>query len=52
MEEENGTGLGLSIAKWIIDKHKGHFEILSRTELGTRIRIVLPGKEVVYGAEA
>jgi len=36
-----GTGLGLSIAKWIVDKHKGYFEILSRTELGTRIRIVL-----------
>jgi signal transduction histidine kinase len=36
-----GTGLGLSIAKWIVDKHQGHFEILSRTELGTRIRIVL-----------
>ena len=36
-----GTGLGLSIAKWIIDKHNGHFEILSRTKLGTRIRIVL-----------
>lgn len=37
-----GTGLGLSIAKWIVDKHEGHFEILSRTQLGTRIRIVLP----------
>ncbi|MBD5087286.1 MAG: HAMP domain-containing histidine kinase [Clostridiales bacterium] len=37
-----GTGLGLSIAKWIVDKHQGYFEILSRTELGTRIRIVLP----------
>lgn len=36
-----GTGLGLSIAKWIVDKHRGHFEILSRTRLGTRIRIVL-----------
>lgn len=36
-----GTGLGLSIAKWIIDKHKGFFEILSREGLGTRIRIVL-----------
>ena len=36
-----GTGLGLSIAKWIVDKHGGHFEILSRSELGTRIRIVL-----------
>ncbi len=37
----DGTGLGLSIAKWIVDKHKGHFEILSRPGLGTRIRIVL-----------
>ena len=36
-----GTGLGLSIAKGIVDKHGGHFEILSRSELGTRIRIVL-----------
>ena len=36
-----GTGLGLSIAKWIVDKHMGHFEITSREELGTRIKIVL-----------
>ena len=36
-----GSGLGLSIAKWIVDKHKGFFEILSREGLGTRIRIVL-----------
>ncbi len=36
-----GSGLGLSIAKWIVDKHGGHFEILSRTGLGTRIRIIL-----------
>ncbi|MCR5357292.1 MAG: HAMP domain-containing histidine kinase [Lachnospiraceae bacterium] len=36
-----GTGLGLSIAKWIVDKHKGHFEITSVTDLGTRISIVL-----------
>lgn len=38
-----GTGLGLAIAKWIVDKHGGYFEILSRTELGTRVRIVLGG---------
>lgn len=36
-----GTGLGLSIAKWIVDKHKGHFDITSVTGLGTRISIVL-----------
>ena len=36
-----GTGLGLSIAKWIVDKHRGHFEVLSRQDIGTRIRIVL-----------
>ena len=38
----NGTGLGLSIAKLIVDKHEGHFEIVSREELGTRIEIYLP----------
>lgn len=37
-----GTGLGLSIAKWIVDKHKGHFDILSRKDLGTRITVFLP----------
>lgn len=37
-----GSGLGLSIAKWIVDKHRGHFEILSREGLGTRIIVWLP----------
>jgi len=27
------------------DKHGGYFEILSRTELGTRIRIILPQED-------
>lgn len=39
-----GTGLGLAIAKWIVDKHGWYFEILSRTGLGTRVRIVLGKK--------
>ena len=36
-----GTGLGLSIAKWIVEKHKGSFTVISRTDLGTRICINL-----------
>ncbi len=39
-----GTGLGLAIAKWIIERHGGHFEVLSRLNLGTRINIILPMK--------
>lgn len=35
-----GSGLGLSIAKWIIDRHGGYFEILSRENFGTRISMV------------
>ena len=37
-----GSGLGLSIAKWIIERHGGHFEVLSRLDIGTRITIVIP----------
>lgn len=37
-----GTGLGLSIAKWIVDKHGGYFEIVSREGLGSRITVKLP----------
>ena len=40
--ETGGTGLGLAIAKWIVDKHGGWFEVLSREELGTRITVCLP----------
>lgn len=36
-----GSGLGLAIAKWIIEKHKGHFEVLSRVDIGTRIEVIL-----------
>lgn len=37
-----GTGLGLSIAKWIIDKHEGYFELVTREGIGTRISVFLP----------
>lgn len=37
-----GAGLGLSIAKWIVSRHSGHIEVLSRTGVGTRMSIVLP----------
>lgn len=37
-----GTGLGLSIAKWIIHRHGGHMEVLSRKDFGTRITVLLP----------
>lgn len=36
-----GTGLGLSIAKWIVNRHSGYFEVLSREGLGTRIKVIL-----------
>ncbi|MCL2568144.1 MAG: HAMP domain-containing histidine kinase [Oscillospiraceae bacterium] len=37
-----GTGLGLSIAKWIVDKHGGHFDVLTWDGLGARITVNLP----------
>ena len=40
--QSGGTGLGLSIAKWIVERHGGHFELLSREGLGTRMTVCLP----------
>ncbi len=42
---KEGSGLGLSIAKWIVDKHNGHFEILSSPDIGTRFMIVFDSHE-------
>ena len=40
--ESGSTGLGLSIAKWIIDRHGGYFQVLSREGIGTRITVCFP----------
>lgn len=44
--KSGGAGLGLSIAKWIIERHGAHFEVLSRVNIGTRITIVMPRAEI------
>ena len=43
--QSGGTGLGLAIARWIVDRHGGHFEVLSREGLGTRMTVCLPAVE-------
>lgn len=37
-----GTGLGLAIVKWIVHRHGGRMEVMSRKDFGTRITAVLP----------
>ncbi len=40
--ETGGSGLGLAIMKWIIDRHGGTIEVVSRKDIGTRTTILLP----------
>ena len=44
--QTGGTGLGLSIAKWIVDRHKGYFQVVSREGVGTRMVVCLPNKVI------
>lgn len=44
--ETGGTGLGLSIAKWIVERHGGHFEVISYKDIGTRITVCLPETKI------
>jgi len=41
-----GSGLGLAIMKWIIDRHGGTIEVISRKDIGTRTTILLPAAAV------
>ena len=41
-KQTGGSGLGLAIAKWIIERHGGHFEVISRKDIGTRITVIIP----------
>lgn len=43
--KEGGSGLGLSIAKWIVEKHGGHFDVISAQDIGTRVSICLPAPQ-------
>ncbi len=40
-KQTGGSGLGLAIAKWIVERHGGRFDIISRKDIGTRITVIL-----------
>jgi signal transduction histidine kinase len=40
-----GSGLGLSIMKWIVERHGGTIEVVSRKDFGTRTRLQFPPLE-------
>jgi len=37
-----GSGLGLAIAKWIVERHGGYIEIISREHVGTKVTLYFP----------
>lgn len=46
-----GSGLGLAIMKWIIDRHGGTIEVISRKDIGTRTTILLPKAAKASGTD-
>ncbi|MHC1786599.1 MAG: sensor histidine kinase [Christensenellales bacterium] len=44
--QTGGTGLGLSIAKWIVDRHKGYLQVVSREGVGTRMVVCLTNRVI------
>ena len=40
-KQTGGSGLGLAIAKWIVERHGGHFEVISRKDIETRITVII-----------
>lgn len=44
--DTGGTGLGLAIARWIVGKHDGRFDVLTREGVGTRITVYLPKRQL------
>ncbi len=40
---EKGSGLGLLLCKEFVEKNKGHIEVESQPQQGSRFRIILPG---------
>lgn len=41
-KEIDGNGLGLSIAKWIIEQHNGHIDVVSEIGKGSCFKITFP----------